>query len=267
MFYISSNCNCEEGLPDDLSSFFYDYQKSETFKNTSDFTQTMLGSLNAAYAKETFSGIYKFEDQKIDQLSSISLPEFEFVMAMNNDPDKNKINCLEIGIKIINKNNVKKYQNFFFFDQLKKKDYISSYDFCFVFDNFSKKNGKNLYNSEEYLNSSGKLVIGELPHNFDPKNFYKSQLVQIYGDIRDYSFNWEIKFDKVYVQSIQHEILSNYLTINPNLYYIYASKNYQEKILEMFFSSFLEQNLCHEYLLDEDYTIAYYCDKSEKFNE
>ena len=93
------------------------------------------------------------------------------------------------------------------------------------FNNTTKYNNNNLlYDSDELINLKGNLIIGDFPHKFDSKNYYKSQFIKTYSSLK--VMKWELEFNKIYyINTIK---ISN---SNQHFFVIHKSKVYKFEIL------------------------------------
>ena len=126
--------------------------------------------------------------------------------------------------------------------QLKEKNLISSYSF------FIK------YNQNE---EKGQIIIGSLPHEFDPKSFKEEDYSVSYIDLENGIPNWKKKFDSINYGETSINI--NYLTVefSINSGFIIAPKANKDFFDTNFFN--LNKNYCNEELIG-DYYIKY-CQK------
>jgi len=55
-----------------------------------------------------------------------------------------------------------------------------------------------LYNPDELINAKGKLLIGDLPNNYNPNNFNENQLLTTYSIYNNLFFKWGLEFSNIY---------------------------------------------------------------------
>ena len=157
--------------------------------------------------------------------------------------NKNEIFCGDLGFNpITNIDNEKK--NIVY--NLKQNKYISAYDVSFEF-------GKNKP-FENYENLNGKIIIGELPHLYDKKNFFEEQLTYDSINLDDSQLNmYQLKFNKIYVGLNEKEkTILDYnkediivkFEISSGL--ITGSEIYREYIEKNFFNKTEIENICEK---------------------
>jgi hypothetical protein len=196
----------------------------------------------------------------------INLENFNFILS--EDTNENKPNCLYIGL-LENQNSQTSFKDYNLITQLKQKKFINEYCWFILFNKATKYNKDNsLYDPDEIFNLKGNIFFGDFPHNFDKKNFYKSQLIKTYTS-HTYSniMKWELKFNKIYFKdndAKEIKIDDKVVKIDPSKYLIFAPKEYYELIIENFFQKYIDEDIC-SYAYFEEYT-SIYCYKSDKFS-
>ena len=241
----------------------YNYKNSKTFKNITCLNEYLCESKNDIIAQEKF---------KIDTLNYLDnqksrtiLNDFNFILGIN-EKYKNSEYYLNIGLKIIMqyKNNEKKEYNFIY--QLKERNIINNYYWCLFFEKGKNNNGIFLFNPEELFNAKGRLIIGDLPNNYEPKQFHKNQLLTTYSYDKDLINAWGIEFNSIYHYNKQKKIIKDiYLSIyiDINNYLVQAPKSYYYQMKNEFFKDYLSKHICNIYTGNGFEAI--YCDKSENF--
>jgi len=255
-FFISKQCNIKEEFSSEYkTNFNYNRYKSITFYNTSSFDLFFGQSLHACTAIENFEvNNYEKKEIKLEKISFI----------LNEDTNEEEYNCLQIGL-IQNMNKETSFKDINLITQLKQKNFIKEYIWTIKFNNATKYNNNNLlYDSDELINLKGNLIIGDFPHNFDSKNYYKSQLIKTYSSLK--VMKWELEFNKIYYinSNKEQEVEDIYALLDPSIYLIYGPIDYYEKIIEDFFRQYLNTKICRFTYVNEYYSIN--CDKSDKFS-
>ena len=124
------------------------------------------------------------------------------------------------------------YNNFI--SQLKQKREINSYDFSFNY-----TNGKE---------DSGELIIGDLPHIYDSKNYLENNLRSA-KVIKAPTIDWGVIFD-VYLSSTNKTKNEFILSVEEKgffyieEFFITGSQKYFTYIEQNFFKKYLDQNIC-----------------------
>ncbi len=238
-----------------LSIFNSKICPSNSFYNKSESTSYKY---NNGLSQDSF---YFYKDLELSKLEKFNNIVFKY--QESNEPNNF---CGTIGFEMISG---KEEENKSFLYNLKKNNYIDNYYISFIFT--EKKAFDN------YENLKGKIVIGELPHEFNKDKFiednFKQDLVNI-EIIKSYHFI----FDKIFIGLLNKEkmILENedksfykvYVEISYGL--ISGPDLYQTYIEENFFNKSEIINICKkskDYGKSMDYDI-YVCDKEiqSKFN-
>ena len=261
--YITKNVN-------EFSSH-YELTKSNTFKNITNLNGRRLFDTKFDFiAKEKFK-LNVFNYQKKEHYN-ISIDDMIFVYDDKKkgikDKDK-KINSyyLNIGFQIINHNKAEERNKYNFIYQLKKRNIIKNYDWCIFFEKGKNENGSFLYNPDELINAKGKLLIGDLPNNYNPNNFNENQLLTTYSIYNNLFFKWGLEFSNIYynISSNITRTISMYdVQLNINNYLILCPMTYYHNIKRDFFDFYISKKICHIHQGKEYKT--FYCDKSENFN-
>ena len=254
-----------KNLKENISYTKYNYTKSETFKNITCLNEYFFESRNDILCEEKF-GIksYNYQNKKTRE---IFLNNFNFILGVN-DKYKDNQYYLKIGLKIIMKYKNEEKQGYNFIYQLKRRKYINNYYWCIFFEKGKKDNGNFLYNPEELINANGKLIIGDLPNNYQPDKFHKSQLLTIYSYDKDLLESWGIEFNMIYHYDKNNKTVPemyNSVYIDINNYLVQAPQTYYTQMKSQFFKNYLSKRICNIYVGNGFESI--YCDKSENFTE
>ena len=244
---------------------YYNFSKSNTFKNITCLNEYFLESRNDIIAEEKFK--IKVFDYKNNINRDIILNNMKIIVGIDNKYNY-KIFNLNIGFRIIIDNENNEKQNYNFIYQLKERKITNDYYWSIFFDVGKRENGKFLYNSEQLFNATGKLIIGDLPSIYEPNKFHKSQLLTIYSFAKNLVLTWAIDFNSIYYYNKINKITKDTYTnvhININNYLIQAPNSYYFHIKNDFFNEYLSNNICEIY--SGNGFEAIFCHKSEKFNE
>ena len=252
-------------------SSHYDLTKSNSFKNITNSNSRRLFDIKFDFiAKEKFKlNIFNYRKK---EHYNISIDDMIFVYddkkKGTNDKDK-KINTyyLNIGFQIINQKKIKERNKYNFIYQLKKRNIIKNYDWCIFFEKGKNENGNFLYNPDELINAKGKLLIGDLPNNYNPDNFNENQLLTTYSKYNNQVFKWGLEFSSIYYNissNISRTFSINDVQLNINNYLILCPMTYYYNIKRDFFDYYISKKICKVYQGREYKT--FYCEKSENFN-
>ena len=258
-FHISYQCHIDESSQFDYkANFNYNRHQSNSFSNTSPF------NLNFGTSSKACTAIDNFELNDMEK-NEIKLEKLNFILSK--DTDEEEINCLQIGL-IEDQYKGTSFKGINLITQLKLRNYIKEYCWTMEF-NIAKKynNDYLLKDPDELINLKGNVIIGEFPHNYNSKNFYKSQYVKTYSEFSDAIIKWEFKFKKIYYkQSEKNEINIGDINVelDPSKYLIFAPKEYFDSIMNNYFQKYIDKSICFNYDVEEFSSI--YCEKSDKFS-
>ena len=178
------------------------------------------------FNEDFYDNIYDFDENK----------------TTKNKTDKNEANLIlkNGGYNIEENTNLIK--------QLKKNNLINSYTFLI------KYNSKN--------DEKGEIIIGGLPHDYDPKHYSENYYIYDYVPLgSNPPYNWHTFFDKI---TYDNESISNNSTILKHVVFsldfgfILAPFNFKDYFNEKFFNN--NRDLCHEKEIDK--YICIYCEEN-----
>ena len=256
--YIAKNIN--------EFSAHYDITKSNSFKDITNLNgRKLFDSKYDGIAKEKFKlNIFNYKKK---EHYSISIDDM--IIIYNDDYSHNKINSyyLNIGFQIVNEKKYKEREQYNFIYQLKKRNIIQKYDWCLFFEKGKNNNGNFLYNPDELINAKGKLLIGDLPNNYNPNNFNENQLLTTYSKYENKIFKWKLEFSEIYYNKTSNDTIKISIIdvqLNINNYIVLCPMTYYYNIKRDYFDFYLSKKICHIHQGIEYKT--FYCEKSEKFN-
>ena len=206
---------------------------SETYKKISDILYFNTYSMREAYLS---SDLFYFYDKEKDS------KEINFLLASETD----KINYGgKLGLNIQD-TDTKKYDNYNFIYILKTKEIIK--DFYF----FLK------YNDD----TSGNIIIGDLPHNFD-ESYNSKYFKDMYISMSTNVLTWNINLDSVFVadnkdsenKKIVGEKIYGYFKLELGI--IIGTERYRLNLLNNFMTDKINKGLCFEDI--SAFYINYYC--------
>ena len=247
-------------------SSHYDITKSNSFKDiTNSNRRKLFDSKYDGVAKEKFKlNIFNYKKK---EHYNISIDDM--IIIYNEDYNHNKINSyyLNIGFQIVNEKKYKEREQYNFIYQLKKRNIIQKYDWCLFFEKGKNNNGIFLYNPDELINAKGKLLIGDLPNNYNPNNFNENQLLTSYSKYENQIFKWNLEFSDIFYNKTSNDTIKIYIRdvhLNINNYIVLCPMTYYYNIKRDYFDFYLSKKLCHVHQGSEYKT--FYCEKSENFN-
>ena len=135
--------------------------------------------------------------------------------------------------------------------QLKAKDLISSYTFLIQYDN----------NNEE----KGKIIIGGLPHEYDPRHYSEGFFVYNYVPMGDQPpYNWHFFFEKIEygdktVAGDDNLTYYKNVVFSLDFGFILASYIFKDYFYDNFFNNY--KGSCFEEKLDNNYYIGIHCNE------
>ena len=189
-----------------------------------------------------FSSDYIYYEQNNDEKYTTN-----FLLGI--DTLKDKSGGL-IGLNADNKS-VQKYSKYNFINELKKNKIIKDYYFTIKYND----------------NNSGNLIIGDIPHNYD-KNYNHYYFKDIYCEMHDFDFGWNLKFDSIYISDEKNsrdikKVDGLYAYLNVEKSIIEGTTSYRTILLNYFMQEQINNKICFEVLDSENY-YSYYC--NEKVN-
>ena len=255
--YFSMSSNFEPYYEKDI---FYDIYKSNTFQNISFLDKYYIKNIYDIEAKE------KFKLNIENNNKEIIIKDLEFILERKGPKDENisltEIYYLNLGLQIIS-NNKYKYN---FITLLKQRKIIENFNWFIIYDNDinnnNSKNNDDLYNLDEIVNIKSKLLIGSLPHLYNPKKFKENQLISVYSN----NFEWLLFFKNIYYfykndTNLKKVILyNNRVQIDFNELFIYGPSLYYTYIKRDYFNEYLSKNICRTFT--DDKIEGIFCEKS-----
>jgi len=241
----------------------YNYRESHSFKNISYPGEYIIESKDDIKAKETFK--LPFFNYNENNYKDRTINDLDIILGIN-EQYNSKPYYVNFGLELImnSKNNYKQEYNLIY--QLKSRKLIDDYYITYIFDQGKNTDNENLYNLEELINSTGKIIIGDLPNYFKNTDFSKYQLLSIYSYRYESSLSlWTIKFNEIYYKYGDRTYTENSKLANLNIndFMIVAPLSYMYNIKSIYFNNYVKENICHLYT-DNGYE-TYYFDKSEYF--
>ena len=246
-------------------NYNYDIEKSITFKNISKTGKVYIKSVNDMIVKEKLKiNILNNQNNNLEEIVVDDINLIFPIIKENNDTDKIKIYELIVGLKIlIDNNNAFQKDKYSLIYQLLEKNIIKDSHWSIFYKKGNNKNGENLYNLNELINTKAELIFGDYPHNYKPYLLNENQLTTIKSK---YAF-WNLYFTSIYFYNSTNEkqfldLPKAELSINE--FYISGPMSYYRHINKHFFEKYIIENICHaEY---SGKFLIIYCDKSIKFD-
>jgi hypothetical protein len=166
-----------------------------------------------------------------------------------NESEKSGKNEKEEGKnKILKNGGYEVEQNTNLIKQLKNKNIIKSYTFLIKYTNKNEEKGE--------------IIIGGLPHEYDPKHFSEDYYIYDSVPVGSYPpYNWHTIFDKIEYDG-NSSIARNYtyhrhVAFSLDFGFILAAINFKDYFDKNFFDNYTD--LCHEEKIDK--YIGIYCQK------
>ena len=229
-----------------LKSYYFNKSLSKTFK------QNSTNIFYESYAAQD----YFYID---NNYNNIEIKNLGFILEKENNDNNNKYNCAILTLNLFRNNVANNDYNFFY--ELKKLGYINNYVWRikYIEDKIEKKD-----------NIEGYSIIGEYPHEYEKEKYSILNLRSSMNDMNEKG--WNLEFKNITIISNDGNInkittLSHYMKgiISFSNNYIIGTEEYKSKIDSIFFSQYIQKNICNN-----DYTVSHYilltCKKSENFN-
>ena len=228
-------------------NFNYDISKSTSLINIS---YTEAYGRSKTIAKETF---YFYNDLNME--NKVQIKNITILLTHSSRENDTKYNSGSLGIKVWN-NEDEWYNNSLITEICNSKsqnNYIKNYSWQLKTINNS--------NFDHWI-----IIIGEYPHEYDPKNFKEEQLKYVPSASMS---EWSLNIRQI--KSANTILQTNYrMPIKFGNIHFVAPKEYKTFIYENFFYEYIDQNICFDkkgYLIDIVYCKKQYFDQNsiEKF--
>ena len=201
------------------SSTLYNPSKSISFQNST-FNKNNLYFNQYYLINET---IKLYSDIKLENIEEI----INFQIYLRNNLE-NAFSYLDISNR----------ENNFIINQLKEKNFINS----------------SIITIKYIFDSEGYIIIGEYPHIYDSKNYFKEQLIEFnfetsngkYYDIlaNKIFISWNDYTDKNENKKVKKIFFQNVISFYHNLNVIIASEEYMNLVRDIFFDKYIKNNIC-----------------------
>ena len=223
LFYFSD-------LPQEY--FEYSVDSSTTYNLTSSYMKVISNTFSGSPSTELFKFGSNIDIKKSKQIKVNDLP---FIYISKDDAIKiyndGKI-CGLLGLTLYEDESFLERYNLI--SMLKRYNIVDNYVFNYEF---------NENNSDE-----GMLIIGEEPHNYNPKKYNKEQLISDYASGEHYSVVWGFMFSSIYFFNEENNKITvneiKYAQLLPELYCIKGTSYYKKHIEENFFNYYINKNIC-----------------------
>jgi len=228
IFYIN------EGTSDSIK---FNSKNSKTYQKMEDrYLIFDLSKLNRAI----FSSDYIYYNKNDDKKYNTS-----FLLGLKTEEEN--IGGI-IGLNLDDNIQFNKYSKYNFLNELKRIELINDYYFTINYQS----------------NSTGNLIIGDLPHNYD-NNYNKEYYKDIYVDFWRNDLTWKTKFNEVDIADGKK--LENKIEIHRFTYAYFKLENsfiegteiYRINLLNIFLKEQIDKNLCFE--INNKFYYSYYCKK------
>ena len=240
-YLCNNDLNCEESKYNiNISSTFYGDQTKKIYYSQSQ------GSF---FGKDAF---YFYSNINMESKEEIKLNNISFIYIPKEENNKDNKICGQLGLAVSPNFYLTEQVNFI--KNLKKLEYINTYDFSIYFTS----------------DDEGILILGEEPHNYLPNLFNINNLRKSNVLIDGYSNSfWKTEFTQIYFylgedkQKIK-EGKNAVFSIENN--YIIGSKNYQKIIEEKFFKKYIDEKICYYEKINDSKYIILICNKQSSFD-
>lgn len=206
----------------------YDENASSTFSKSKSYIIDF-------YMQKFKQGYYSTDIMKMQKLNGKELEvNVSYILATKLEY-KRELPYGQIGLKM---EDISIVRDQLFISNLKKKDYINSYTFCFEFKN----------------DDEGDIIIGEYPHqynkNYNQKYYHNTQKADSNG-------NWKFSFDNISWNNQSFNLIKD-VKIYIDLGIIEGTKQYREFLEE----KYLNISKCERNLYSKDSLFYYTCPSS-----
>ena len=264
--YFAIIKNDEEELK---SSDNYNPSSSESLKLIESNNKAIAENEYYSYVSETFhflmiegelNSIYS--DKSIGKIDANNYHSFSHINFFNTKAKKISNYCGILGFSYTNINN----ENINFINELYQKSLIDSMVWSVDFPDI-----------DEDTFRKGNIIIGELPHIYNPQYYKENQYFTtkiLQKDINDNNKSWEFKIDsasilKQYYENTHKKEVGTampYLetiSIDFGEYMMYAPKELFEQLKDLYLNNLFESGICDykKVKTNDDKIIVVFCDK------
>ena len=238
IFYLSPNV-CYDNSPS-----FYNYSKSSTFHLiTFGFEEDRCDEFSEGAYVSDYVSFYN----AIDLKTNITKSKIEFYYTPYITYKKIDKVCGNIGLGL--KQKFTDYNIDTFLGELKKRGLINAYSWTYKY--FEKNNNKILnipdINNQYIIdNFEGVIILGNYPE-IDKKSDENNNYISTLAVEREKNLKWDIIFSQIFINDKGTNIIDKdihaYLSINYD--YIVSPKEYFDKLILSFFSSYIDNKKCN----------------------
>lgn len=248
------------------SSDNYNPSTSESLKILTSEDKVNLNKETFSFFSETFhflmtegdlSSIYS--DKSRGKINANNYYSFININYLKSDSKKISNYCGILGLSYPNSKN----ENINFIKELYRKSLIESTLWSVDFPDIDEDTFKN-----------GNIIIGELPHIYNSKDYKENQYFKTKIPQKEGSKSWEIDIDsgsiikKYYENTHQKQIGTSMpylkkLSIDFGSYMMYAPKELFEQLKDLYFDNLFDSGICDYKKIksDEDKIIVVFCNK------
>ena len=218
----------------DLPNHYFEYtvENSTTYNLTTKNIKSISNTISGFKSTELFQFHTDWELKESKLILVNYLPFIYTSKAEANKLYDDDTICGLIGLKLFD---IETFEsNYNLIHMLKKMNITNNYIFSFEY----KDN-----NIEE-----GILIIGEVPHKYNPKKYNEEQMTTDYAVAEHFNLVWGVQFNSIYFfdeennKNIMNDI--KYAHFVQELYCIKGTTTYKKIIEEKFFNYYMVKNIC-----------------------
>ena len=238
-----------------LKNYFFDNNKSKTFKNITKEKKTTSKFYECSEAEDSF-----FFYQNINSSDDfITVNNLGFVLENSSKQkygENSKYNCAILSLNLFRYNIANNDYNLIM--ELKNLGIIDNHIWTIKYINNNINTDKNSNNLEGYL------ILGDYPHIYEKEKYSSINLRSSLNNMHEKG--WNLQFRNITINN--SDILTHYMTgvFSFDNNYILGTEEYKSKIANIFFRQYTQQGICFDDGTNSHYFI-YYCKKGEFFNE
>ena len=236
--------------------------KSEEFKFNEKNYNPASETVNFLMTEGDINTIYKDDKGQIEANNYLSFGNIKLFFKNDKSPIKNYAGYL--GFAYPNNN----FENSNFLNELEEKGLIDNTIWSVQFPDIDEDTCKK-----------GNIVIGELPHIYEPKyykaeQYFKMKIPDMYNNGTE--IGWKLNVDSINILKVYYEntnkkeigLSCDYIksiSIEFGSYMMNAPKKLFEQLKELYFDELFDNGICDykKIKTEEDKIIIVYCDKSK----
>ena len=218
----------------DLPEKYFEYsaENSTTYNLTSQNIKRISNTITGSQSTELFKF---YTDIELKESKQILINDLPFIYSSKADANKlhdDGTMCGIIGLVLFERDTFQ--SNYNLIHTLKQMNITDNYIFN--------------YEYKDKNNDEGMLIIGVMPHVYNPKKYHEEQLKIDYAVAEHFNLIWGVQFNSIYFFDEENNKITmndiKYGHFTPEIYCIKGTSTYKKLIIEKFFNYYMTKNIC-----------------------